>query len=174
MRKKNYMSWDMYFMAIAILSSLRSKDPKTQNGACIASSDNRVIGIGYNGLPRGCDDDHCTFWSDEDGTLKSKHNYVVHAEQNAIYNSMPNGTSGSVIYTTQFPCTDCAQGIIQVGIKEVVFLYTKEHHHMPNEAVELMFKSSGVSFRQLASTDAPDYEFLQKLSSLKLVYEGGG
>ena len=58
MKRKDYISWDQYFMGIALLSAKRSKDPSTQVGACIVNSDKKIVGVGYNGLPQGCDDDN--------------------------------------------------------------------------------------------------------------------
>lgn len=110
-------------MSLATLSAFRSKDQKTQTGACIISSDNKVIGIGYNGLPTGLDDSNPKFWQDIDDTdiENSKHTYVVHAERNAIYNSFGQDIKGSTIYATLFPCANCAQTIIQSGIRRVVY-----------------------------------------------------
>lgn len=170
MKKTHYMSWHSYFMAIALLSSFRSKDSKTQNGACIVDPHNKIIGIGYNGLPTGCDDNDPQFWQDEDDAdlLHSKHTYVVHAEKNAIYNCMAHDMAGARLYTTQFPCHTCAQAIIQVGIGEVIFLRQKLHppHHMINQAVYKMFdaaKISTVAFDQHGIEDAVFISHLQDL-----------
>lgn len=164
------MSWHSYFMSIALLSSFRSKDSKTQNGACIVDPNHKIIGIGYNGLPVGCDDDDPQFWQDEDDSdlLHSKHTYVVHAEKNAIYNCMAHDMQGARLYTTQFPCNTCAQAIIQVGIKQVIYLRKKQHssHVLINQAVDKMFAAAGVTVAAYAEQDIPDAAFLDKLIAI--------
>lgn len=161
------MSWETYFMSIAVLSSFRSKDKKTQNGACIVDPDRKIIGIGYNGLPAGCSDDDQNFWQDDndDNILSSKHTYVVHAEKNAIYNCMAHNLKGATIYTTQFPCNTCAQAIIQVGIKNVVFLNRKLHkiHAEYNQAVEFMFTKANVKSECYKDMEVSDAVFLENL-----------
>lgn len=169
-KKEKYMSWDTYFMSIALLSSFRSKDKHTSNGACIADSENKIIGIGYNGLPRGLDDNCRKFWSDIDGDIEnSRHTYVVHAEKNAILNSIMHNLKKSCIYSTQFPCNVCAQAIIQVGIKKVVYLNKKEYkeeHAKRNNAVEYMFKEAGVEVLSYFDLNIKDKEFIEKLNEL--------
>ena len=175
MRKENYMSWHTYFMSIAFLSSFRSKDRQTQNGACIVDVNNRIIGIGYNGLPRGCDDDDPQYWEDSDDTdvVRSKHTYVVHAEKNAIYNCMSHDMTGSTIYVTQFPCNTCAQAIIQVGIKKVIYLRKKEYsyHESLNESVNKMFQATGVLISCYKELNTNDSFFLNELERAKHLYE---
>jgi dCMP deaminase len=169
MKKTDYLSWHSYFMAIAILSAFRSKDRKTQNGACIVDRDNRIIGIGYNGLPRGCDDDDPAYWGDEDDSdvLRSKHTYVVHAEKNAIYNCMAQDMRGASMYVTQFPCNTCAQAIIQVGIERVIYLHRKPHHGPMNAAVLKMFGDAGVEAGAYEDLGVPDADFVQRLEGLQ-------
>jgi dCMP deaminase len=168
MKKDRYMSWDTYFMCIAILSSFRSKDRKTQNGACIVDTDRRIIGIGYNGLPRGLSDDLPELWGDIDDRdiVCSKHTYVVHAEQNAIYNCMTHDMRGATIYATQFPCHICAQAIIQVGLRRVVYYRRKDHHDRINEAVDKMFRHAGVESLHLEVEDVADLGFAVDLEAL--------
>lgn len=173
MKKTNYMSWHTYFMSIAVLSSLRSKDPKTQNGACIVGKENKIIGMGYNGLPRGCSDDDSQYWEDDDhDILNSKHTYVVHAEKNAIYNAMAHDISHAKMYITQFPCNTCAQAIIQVGIKEIVFLRKKKHSHHSslNQAVNKMFNDSGVTIFCYKDLDIDDKFYLEALEKTEGLY----
>lgn len=174
MRKLDYISWSAYFMSIALLSSFRSKDPKTQNGACIVGSRNKIIGIGYNGLPYGCDDNDPLYWSDHDDSeyLHSKHTYVVHAEQNAIFNSTAHDLKGATIYTTQRPCNLCAAAIIQVGIFRVVYYRQKEHHHDINKAVDRMFDSAGVEILKYEHPSLNDRLFFQGLEELVTYYAG--
>ena len=119
MKKKDYISWDEYFMGIALLSANRSKDPNTQVGACIVSNDNRILSIGYNGAPRGLHDDIMK-WDREGDFLNTKYAYVCHGELNAILNYRGDLT-GSKIYVALFPCNECAKAIIQSGIKEVIY-----------------------------------------------------
>ena len=119
MKKKDYISWDEYFMGIALLSANRSKDSNTQVGACIVSNDNRILSIGYNGAPRGLHDDIMK-WDREGDFLNTKYAYVCHGELNAILNYRGD-LSGSKIYVALFPCNECAKAIIQAGIKEVIY-----------------------------------------------------
>jgi len=173
MKKEKYMNWHTYFMSIALLSSFRSKDRKTQNGACIVDGNNKIIGIGYNGLPRGCDDNDPTYWGDDDDAdvMHSKHTYVVHAEKNAIYNCMAHDMTGATMYVTQFPCNTCAQAIIQVGIAKVIFLRQKDHHSDLNQAVKRMFEDAGVSAESLSSYGEKDASFLDELERIGLIYD---
>ncbi len=158
-------------MSIAILSSFRSKDRKTQNGACIVDASKKIIGIGYNGLPRGCDDNDADYWADnDDDVLKSKHSYVVHAEKNAIYNCMAHDMSHATMYMTQFPCNTCAQAIIQVGIKSIIYSTRKDHHVDSNRAVEKMFTDAGVRTQSFTDIDAVDKRFVDSLDQLKSIY----
>lgn len=122
-KRKDYLNWDEYFMAIAKLSAMRSKDPSTQVGACIVSENNRILSIGYNGAPNGYHDDYFP-WEKEGDPLETKYMYVVHAERNAIlnYRGSRKDLEGSKIYASLFPCHECAKEIIQSGIKEVVYL----------------------------------------------------
>ena len=123
MKSTNYISWDEYFMGVAMLSALRSKDPSTKVGACIVNQNKRIVGIGYNGLPCGCNDDEFP-WERTGGFLDTKYAYVVHAEPNAILNSTSDLT-GATLYVTLFPCNECAKLIIQSGIREIVYIYQK-------------------------------------------------
>ena len=140
------LSWDEYFMGIASLSSLRSKDPSTQVGACIVDNNNKVVSIGYNGMPRGVDDNKIP-WGHGEG-LDSKYLYVCHAEFNAILNTR-NGSSlsGCKIYVTLFPCNECAKAIVQVGIKEVIYLDDKYHDSTETTASRKILDMAGVSYK---------------------------
>ena len=117
-KRSNYISWDEYFMAIAKLSAMRSKDPSTQVGACIVGADNRILSIGYNGTPNGFNDDEFP-WNREGDNLNTKYPYVCHAELNAILNSN-HDLKNSKIYVTLFPCNECAKAVIQSEIIEEV------------------------------------------------------
>lgn len=123
-KRKNYISWDDYFMGVALLSAKRSKDPATQVGACIVNQKNKIVGAGYNGLPAGCNDDEFP-WNKTGGFLETKYPYVCHAELNAILNNIGIDLHGCRIYTALFPCNECAKAIIQSGIVEVIYLSDK-------------------------------------------------
>lgn len=148
MKRDDYISWDEYFMGIAMLSAKRSKDPSTQVGACIVDKDNKVVGIGYNGFPIGCSDDNLPWDRQADNANHTKYPYVVHAEANAILNSTKD-LHGARIYVDLFPCNECAKLIIQSGIKEVVFLSDKYKDSDSVKASRKMFNLSGVKERQL-------------------------
>ena len=141
------INWDEYFMGIAVLSSLRSKDPNTKVGACIVDKDHKVVSIGYNGMPRGVDETKVS-WNKGEG-LDSKYLYVCHAEFNAILNTR-NGAAleGCTLYVTLFPCNECAKAIIQTGIKEVVFYDNKYKDTTETQASKKMMELAGVTLRQ--------------------------
>jgi len=144
-KRNNYITWEEYFMGIAILSALRSKDPSTQVGACIANDDNKVVSIGYNGMPQGLKDDQMP-WGHGEG-LESKYLYVCHAEFNAILNSQIANLKGTKIYVTLFPCNECAKAIIQTGIKEVIYLDNKYENSIESQASRKMFDMAGIKYR---------------------------
>ncbi len=148
-KRTDYISWEEYFMAIAQLSAKRSKDPSTQVGACIVNSKKRIIGIGYNGFPTGCSDDELP-WDREGEYLETKYPYVCHAEMNAITNSSNKPQlEGATIYVSLFPCNECAKLIVQVGIKEVVYLSDKYVGEPVFEAARKIFNMAGVSMKQM-------------------------
>lgn len=147
MKRTNVLSWDEYFMSVAHLSALRSKDPNTQVGACIVNPDKRIVGLGYNGFPRGCDDDSYP-WDREGDFLDTKYPFVVHAELNAILNSIQS-LKGCTIYVSLFPCNECAKAIIQSGIKCVVYESDKYAGTDGNIASKKMFRDAGVELVQL-------------------------
>lgn len=151
MKNSNYISWDTYFMGVAELSALRSKDPNTQVGACIVNTKNRIIGIGYNGFPYGCEDDTYP-WTREGNFLDTKYPYVVHAEPNAILNSTTS-LEGATMYVTLFPCHECAKLIIQSGIKQIVYASNKYEGTESNIASQNMLKSAGVKCRQITKVE---------------------
>ncbi|MDR0477066.1 MAG: dCMP deaminase family protein [Desulfobulbaceae bacterium] len=124
MKRRDYLSWDEYFMAVALLSAQRSKDPHTQVGACIVNDQNRIVGVGYNGLPRGCSDDDMP-WGRDGDFLQSKYPYVCHAELNAVLNAISTDLRQCRIYVTLFPCNECVKVIMQSGIGEIIYLSDK-------------------------------------------------
>ena len=149
-QRKNYLSWDEYFMGIAKLSSMRSKDPNTQVGACIVGNDNRILSIGYNGTPNGFDDSMFP-WDREGTALETKYLFVCHAEMNAILNfrGSRKELENAKIYVDLFPCNECAKIIIQSGIKEVVYLCDKYANTDSVIASKKLFDSCGVKYRQI-------------------------
>ena len=144
--RENYIDWDSYFMGIALLSSMRSKDPNTQVGACIVNEDKRIVGVGYNGLPKGCEDTDFP-WEREGEFLETKYPYVCHAEWNAILNSIKS-LKDCIIYVALFPCNECSKAIIQSGIKEIVYLSDKYDGTDTNRASKKMLDSAGVKYRK--------------------------
>ncbi|MDE3252344.1 MAG: dCMP deaminase family protein [Bacteroidota bacterium] len=147
-KRQDYISWDAYFMGVALLSARRSKDPNTQVGACIVNDKNKIVGTGYNGLPVGCHDDEFP-WSKEGEFLETKYPYICHAELNAILNNIGMDLHGCRIYTALFPCNECAKAIIQSGITEVIYLSDKYAGTGPASASRLMLAKAGVSCRKV-------------------------
>ena len=155
MKRQNYISWDEYFMGIALLAGKRSKDPSTQVGACIVSgnsdqdlNNNTILSIGYNGLPIGCSDDEFP-WDREGDFLDTKYPFVVHAELNAILNARGKSLTGARIYVALFPCNECSKAIIQSGIREVIYLSDKYADTDVVRASKRMFEAAGVKLRQM-------------------------
>lgn len=147
-KRQDYISWDEYFMGVALLSAKRSKDPNTQVGACIVNDKHKIVGAGYNGLPIGCDDDEFP-WSKQGDFLDTKYPYVCHAELNAILNNIGMDLKGCKIYTALFPCNECTKAIIQAGITEVVYLSDKYDGTDPSKASKLMLEKAGVHYRKV-------------------------
>jgi len=148
MKREEYISWDEYFMGVALLAAMRSKDPNTQVGACIVDSENRILSTGYNGFPSGCSDDEYPW--ERDGEFGcTKYPFVVHAELNAILNARGKNLTGAKIYVALFPCNECAKAIIQSGIKEIVYLSDKYANMDSTLASKRMLKSAGIKFSQL-------------------------
>ena len=150
-KRSDYISWDEYFMGVALLAAKRSKDPSTQVGACIVDDANVILTTGYNGFPQGCSDDE--FPWDREGEV-TKYPYVVHAELNAILNASGKDLRGSKLYVALFPCNECAKAIIQAGIKEVVYLSDKYADTPATQASKLMLNTAGVKISHFEpSTD---------------------
>ena len=146
MKRTDYISWDEYFMGVAMLAARRSKDPSTQVGACIVSQDNIIISTGYNGMPKGCSDDE--FPWDREGA-QTKYPFVVHAELNAILNANGRDLRGSRIYVALFPCNECAKAIIQSGIREIFYLSDKYATTPSTLASKRMLDAAGVKYTRL-------------------------
>jgi len=146
MKRENYITWDEYFMGVAMLAAQRSKDPNTQVGACIVSEDNIIISTGYNGMPKGCSDD--VFPWEREGE-ETKYPYVVHAELNAILNANGRDLRRSRLYVALFPCNECAKAVIQSGISEVFYLSDKYAATPGTIASKRMLDAAGVKYTQL-------------------------
>ena len=151
MKRKNYISWDEYFMGVSMLSGMRSKDPNTQVGACIVSEDYKILSMGYNGFPKGCSDDEFP-WDREGSELETKYAYVTHSELNAILNYRGGSLEGAKIYVSLFPCNECAKAIIQAGIKEVVYADDKYADTPSTIASKRMLDAAGVKYHQYKKT----------------------
>ncbi|RTL60304.1 MAG: dCMP deaminase family protein [Sphingobacteriales bacterium] len=161
-KRNNYISWDEYFMGVALLSAKRSKDPSTQVGACIVNSRNKIVGAGYNGLPAGCHDDDFP-WNKEGDFLRTKYPYVCHAELNAILNNIGMDLHGCRIYTALFPCNECSKAIIQAGITEVIFLSDKYAGTDAFIASKKMLDTAGVKCRKvIANVDNIHLSFSER------------
>lgn len=144
-KRRDYISWDEYFMGVAHLSGMRSKDPNTQVGACIVSDDNKILSMGYNGFPQGCSDDVFP-WDREGDVLDTKYAFVTHSELNAILNYRGGSLEGTKLYVSLFPCNECAKAIIQAGIKTVVYASDKYKGTPGNVAAKRMFDAAGVQY----------------------------
>lgn len=142
-KRKAYINWDEYFMGIAALSALRSKDPNSQVGACIVSQENKILSVGYNGFPIGCSDEKFP-WGREGDAINTKYPYVVHSELNAILNYRGGSLAGTKIYVTLFPCNECAKAIIQAGIKTVIYDCDKYDGTPMNLVSKELLKTAGV------------------------------
>lgn len=145
-KRENCFSWDETFMHMCRVIAQRSKDPNTQNGACVVNENNIILGFGYNGFPRGCSDDILP-WDREGEFCDVKYSYVVHAEENAILNAT-GSMDGAKLYCTLFPCNECAKVVIQKGIKEVIYESDKYHDQKEWIVSRKMFDLAGVKYRQ--------------------------
>lgn len=144
-KREDYISWDEYFMGVANLTKLRSKDPNTQVGCCIVSSNNKILSMGYNGMPIGCSDDDFP-WEREGELDETKYAYITHSELNAILNFRGGSLEGSRIYVSLFPCNECAKALIQAGIKTVIYDDDKYAGTPGNRAAKRLFDAAGVEY----------------------------
>ena len=154
-KRTNVISWDEFFMRVAVAAALRSKDPNTQVGACIADTNDRILSVGYNGTPRGIDDDAFP-WDSSGDPLTDKHSYVIHAEANALiyYRGSLKDLQGGTVYVTLFPCQECAKMLVQAGIGEVVYLDDKYHDTQGAAVARRVFDTCGVRYRQIELSEA--------------------
>ena len=151
-KRKDYISWDEYFMGVAMLAGHRSKDPNSQVGACIVSDNNKILSMGYNGMPAGCSDDEFPWNREAEDPYNSKYFYVAHSELNAILNYRGGSLEGAKLYVTLFPCNECAKAIIQCGIRTVIYLSDKYRDTPSVRASRRMFDAAGVRYYQYNST----------------------
>lgn len=152
MKRENYISWDEYFMGIAILSAQRSKDSSTQVGACIVNEEKKIVAVGYNGMPTGCNDDDMPWERTGSTSLDTKYPFVCHAELNAILNRNTASLKNATLYVTLFPCNECAKAIIQSGIKRVVYAENKYANTEGVKASKLMFEKCGIETTEYISS----------------------
>lgn len=146
-KRTDYISWDEYFMGVAVMSGMRSKDPNTQVGACIVSEDNKILSMGYNGFPAGCSDDVFP-WNRDGDPLENKYFYTTHSELNAILNYRGGSLEGSKLYVSLFPCNECAKAIIQAGIREIIYDSDKYANTPSVIASKRMLDASGVKYHK--------------------------
>ncbi|CAK7336719.1 unnamed protein product [Dovyalis caffra] len=182
-KRKEYLSWDDYFMAIAFLSAERSKDPNRQVGACLVSQNGIILGIGYNGFPRGCSDDKLPWAkkSESGDPLETKYPYVCHAEVNAILNTNHASVAGQRLYVTMFPCNECAKIIIQSGVSEVIYFIEKSLNNS-DTAYIASHKLLSMTGQKTSTPDGPNFDQVQRaldndfialhLPSLIAIYSG--
>ena len=151
MKRQDYISWDEYFMGIALLSAMRSKDNNSQVGACIVSPENKILSLGYNGMPIGCNDDDMP-WEREGSDLDTKYMYVCHSELNAILNAGGRVLRGARLYVALFPCNECAKAIIQAGIRTIIYESDKYADTPATRASKRMLNAAGVRYYQYSPT----------------------
>jgi len=164
-KRQDYLPWDDYFLAVAFLSAMRSKDPSTQVGACIVNEQKRIVGIGYNGFPRGCNDDELPWGKENEDKSKTKYMYVCHAEMNAIMNKNSSTVESCTMYVALFPCNECAKIIIQAGLKEVIYFSDKHSQKPETIASKRMLEMAGIKYRQFVPSKAQitiDFDFINQ------------
>lgn len=152
MKRTDYIGWDEYFMGIAMFSAQRSKDNNTQVGACIVNDERKIVAVGYNGMPTGCNDDEMPWEREGETTLDTKYPFVCHAELNAILNRNSANLKGCILYVTLFPCNECAKAIIQSGIKKVVYKSNKYADSESTKASAFLFRKCGVECEEYIPT----------------------
>lgn len=149
-KRTDVITWDEFFMRVAVAASLRSKDPNTRVGACIADTNHRILTVGYNGTPSGIGDDDFP-WDTSDDPLADKHSYVIHAEANAIlnYRGTLKDMAAATAYVTLFPCQECAKMLVQAGVGEVVYLDDKYDGTIGNTIAKAVLDRCGIAYRQM-------------------------
>ncbi|MBE5855182.1 MAG: dCMP deaminase family protein [Lachnospiraceae bacterium] len=152
MKREDYISWDEYFMGVAKLAGMRSKDPNTQVGTCIVSKAHKILSIGYNGLPKGCSDDAFPWSREGSDPLQTKYPFVTHSELNAILNYRGGSLEDTTLYVSLFPCNECAKAIIQAGITKVIYGSDKYAGSPENVAAKKLFDAAGVAYEAYEAT----------------------
>lgn len=147
-KRDDYLPWQDYFMSSAYLAAMRSKDPNTQVGCVIVNRENRIVGTGYNGMPNGISDDEMPWGKTSDSPVDTKYPFVCHAEMNALFNRNCFDVRGCTLYTTHFPCNECAKMVVQSGIGQVVYLQDKHPKDAPYVASRLLLTKAKIPFRQ--------------------------
>ncbi|AVN63768.1 cytidine deaminase [Mesoplasma florum] len=147
MKRENFLNWEQFFMTVAKVCAMRSKDPSTQVGAILVNNLNQIISTGYNGFPRGVNDDEFP-WTREGEWIDTKYPYVAHAELNAIVSARTNLTDSDV-YVTLFPCNECTKIIIQAGIKKVYYLEDKYKDSIEVKASKRMLDAAKIEYKQI-------------------------
>ena len=150
-KRTDYITWDEYFMGVAKLAGMRSKDPNSQVGCCIVSKDNKILSMGYNGFPKGCSDDEFP-WAREGDPMDTKYLYVTHSELNAILNYQGESLKGAKLYVSLFPCNECAKAIIQSGIETVIYEVDKYPDSASVRASKRLMDAAGVRYYQYNHT----------------------
>lgn len=158
-KREDYITWDEYFMGVALFSAKRSKDPNTQVGACIVNDENRIVSVGYNGFPRGCSDEDFPWERQGENQNDTKYPFVCHAELNAILNASGRQLKNTRIYVALFPCNECAKAIIQSGITEVIYLSDKYRDTDNSIASRRMLESAGIKLTQFNSDKKIEIDF---------------
>ena len=148
-KRTDYLSWDEYFMGVAMLSGMRSKDPNTQVGCCIVSQDNKILSMGYNGLPMGCSDDEFPWAREGEDPLETKYVYTTHSELNAILNYNGGSLAGAKLYVSLFPCNECAKLIASQRVKEIIYLSDKYDGTAENRIAKKIFSLSNITYRPM-------------------------
>ena len=157
MDNKVILSWELYFINLAYLTSLRSKDPVTKVGCIIVNPKNRIVSLGYNGFPDGIKDSQLPWDKNSKDLVETKYPYVIHAEENCILHSNIIDLTGCTLYTTHYPCHKCARAIIQKGIRTVIYIYNKN-----DKATDIMFKLVNMNVRQTNITSKKHFEYNQQ------------
>ena len=152
-KREDYLTWDEYFMGVAMLSGMRSKDPNTQVGCCIVSQDNKILSMGYNGFPKGCSDDEFPWAREGENPLETKYVYSTHSELNAILNYSGGSLVGAKLYVSLFPCNECAKAIIQSGIRRIVYDSDKYETTPAVVASKKMLNAAGVVLQRYEHTN---------------------
>ncbi|KAF7710059.1 hypothetical protein HF521_008931 [Silurus meridionalis] len=142
---------EVYFMTVALLFAKKSPDPNTKVGACIVNQEGKIVGIGYNKMPNGCENADFPWKRGKYDDPTTKHQYVCHAELNAIVNKTSVDVKGCTIYVTLFPCNQCARILIQSGVRNLVYLSNKRKDRPDTNVSNKLLDTAGVTCRQFTA-----------------------